>query len=82
MRRKFLDIENRQAETGHDRHHSEEREVGKVLVINSVELIPLHQAHQMGKFEGNESVALEYGFHALHKAAQIWDVGQDVVSYH
>jgi hypothetical protein len=49
VRRKLLDVEQGEAVLLEDRLGGSEGEVGKVLVVDRVELVPLDQAQQVGK---------------------------------
>ncbi len=45
--RDLLDVEQRQAVGGEHLFHREQREIGEVLVVDRIELVSLHQAHEM-----------------------------------
>src|SRR5260370_6854844 len=51
-----------------------------MLMINGVELIVFHEAHQMGEFHGNDAPRLEQDFHTGDKVIDVWDVSEHVVS--
>ena len=60
--------------------HGEEGKIGEMFMINRVELILLHETHQMGKFHGDDALGLEQDFHAGDKIINVRDVSQHVVS--
>ena len=52
---KFLNVEQRQTVRRKNLLHDKERNVGKMFVVNGVELIFLHQTHEMRKFHGDNA---------------------------
>ena len=65
---------------GKDALGRDEREVAEVLVIDRVELILRHQAHQMRKLHRDDAALGEQQLHPAHEAVQVRHLGQDVVS--
>ena len=50
-------------------------------MIDRVELVLLHQAHQMRELHGDDPLGLQHKFHCLDEAIEVWNVGQNIVSY-
>ncbi len=57
----------------------EEGEVRVVLVIDRVELTPLHQAKEMGKLQGDQAGVLHQCPKTCREVPDVGDVGEDVV---
>src|SRR6266704_4491641 len=51
-----------------------------MLVINGIELILFHEAHQMRKFHGDNALRLEEDLHAANKIIDVRDVSKHVVT--
>src|SRR3972149_8567153 len=60
--------------------NSYEREVGEMLMINSIELALLHEAHQVGKLHGDHAVRLKKNFHPLNKIIQLRHMGEHIIT--
>jgi len=63
----------------HDLHGRREREVGEVLVIDSVKLIFCHQPHQVGELEGDDALGFEQDLHPFDEVIEVGDLGEDIV---
>src|SRR3990172_401964 len=64
-----------------DLFDGDEGEVREVLMINRIELVLIHQPHQMWKLHGNDAVGLEQDLHPAHEIVQPRYVGQHVVAH-
>ena len=57
VRRQFLDVEQSQTVRREDFLGCQERKIGEMLVIDRVELVLFHQAHQVRKFHRDHARA-------------------------
>ncbi len=80
MGRQFLDIENTQALAVKDVSDSCQREVGKMLVIDSVELVEVHKLLQVWKLHRDHTVFSQQGLEPADKIFQVRDMCQDIVA--
>jgi hypothetical protein len=53
-----------------------------VFVVNRVELVLGHQAHEMWELDGNDPVRLQQELDAGHEVVDIWYLGQHVAAQH
>ena len=63
-----------------DALHDEERQITEVLVIDRVELVLLHQLHQVRKLHGDDATRFEQDLHPSNEVIDIGHVREDVVS--
>ena len=82
MRRQFLDVKNRQPGIAEDIGHCRKGKIGKMLVVNRVELILLDQFHEMRELEGRHTLRLQQGSKARREIVDIRHVGQYIVGGH
>src|SRR5207248_11018002 len=80
MRRKFLHVEHLHAMRREDLFRCDKGKVRKVLVIDGVELVLLHQTHQVRELHCDYSLRSQQNLHSLHKVIQIRNLSQDVVA--
>ena len=80
VRGQFLDIEECQAVGRKDLFCRDEREIGEVLVVDRVELVLRHQAHQVGKLNGDDTLRFEEYLHAFHKIVDVRHLRQNIVA--
>ena len=78
--RQLLDVEQREAVRGEDPLGGDEREVREVLVIDGVELVLVHQPHQVRELDGDHAARLEQGLDARHEVVELGHLGEHVVA--
>ena len=76
----FFHVEDLQATGAKYVLHREQRKVREMLMVNRVELILVHQAHEMGYFNSHDAVWLEQQRNSLHEIIDIVDLCEDVVA--
>ena len=64
---------------GEDPFGGDEREIRKMLVINGIKLIFVHQPEQVWKLHGNDAARFEQDLHSLDEVIEVRNLGQDVV---
>src|SRR6266850_7408420 len=64
---------------GENPFRGDEREIRKMLVIDGVKLIFVHQPEQVGKLHGNDAAGFEKDLHSLDEVIEVRNLGQDVV---
>ena len=79
MSRQFLNVEERQSMGRKNAFNSDKRKIGKVFMVNRVELVFLHEPHQMRKLEGDDPVLVEQNLHPADKTIQIRYMGENIV---
>ena len=79
VRGQLVDVEHLETVGGEHVPGGEEGEVGEVLVIDRVELVPLHQAHQMRELDRDHTLGSKDPLHAGGEVVQVGYVGEDVV---
>jgi len=52
-----------------------------MFVIDRIELIALYKPHEVREFHRNHPVRLKENLHPSDKIVEVWDLGQDIVSY-
>jgi hypothetical protein len=65
---------------GKDFFHRREREIGKVLVIDGVELVLFHQPNQMRKLHRDDAVRFQEKFEATDEIIDVRHMREDVVA--
>ena len=78
--RDLLDIEHTQAVAPRQSLDGEEREVGKVLVVDRIELIFREQPLEMGKFERDDPLRRQHMLHPGNEVIEVGNLGEDVVA--
>ena len=79
MRRQFLDVESDKTVRGQNALHRHEREIGKVLVIDRVELQFADEVQDVRKFEGRDAARLENFRKSGDEFADIGNMRQHIV---
>ena len=59
--------------------NDEKRKIAEMLVIYRVELVLLHESHQVGKLHRDDATGLQQIGHSGNEIVDIGDVGQDAV---
>ena len=67
--RQLLDVKKCEPISRKNPFRSEEREVRKMLVVDGVELVALHQPQKMGKLQGEDALWLQCNFHSGNEVA-------------
>ena len=67
MRGKFLDVEQHDAMAGEDLFDGQEGEVGKMFVIDGVELVFLDEPQQVREFHGDDAMGFEQRFQSCRE---------------
>ena len=80
MRGQELHVEEHDAVPAEEPLHRMQREVGKVLVIDRVELVLADQLQDVGEFQGDHPIGLEQELHPRREIIQLGHLGQDVVA--
>ena len=75
----LLDVDDTQPRRGQGSGGGEEREVRVVLVIDGVELTPLHQTKQMRELEGDQARVLHQCPQTCREVPDVGDVSEHVV---
>src|SRR5262249_16963020 len=75
-----LDVEQHQAVVSEDPLHRREREIRKVLVIDGVELILVHQLEQMRKLHRDDAARSQQTAHPGDEIVDVGNVREDVVA--
>src|SRR5258706_671215 len=60
--------------------HRCKREVRKMLMVNSIELIPFNQVQQMREFHRYQSVLFQEYLHARNKVIDVRNMGQNIIA--
>ena len=76
----LFDIPDTQVGGFEDPFNRVEREIGKVLVVDGVELGVFDELQQVGEFQRNGAVGLEDSFEAASEVVDVGHVGIDVVA--
>jgi len=79
MRRQPLHVEDAQRLRRQNLRDGAEGQVGEMLVVDRVELVVPHQAEQMRKLEGGDTLGQQQLAEAAEKIMDIGDVREDVV---
>src|SRR5690348_12999188 len=79
MRGKLFDIEQGQPMRGKYPLNGQKREIGEVLVIDRIELIVLHQFHEVRELHRNDPAWLQENLHAPDEVVQIRDMSQHII---
>src|SRR5262245_60957 len=58
----------------------QQRKIRKVLVVNRVELVFLHESHQVWKLESNDAILVEQNLHPTDEPGEIRYMGENIVS--
>src|SRR5262249_5415427 len=75
-----FDIEDTQPCLGEDALSGNQRQIGKMLVIDGVKLMQLHQRKEMLHFEGRDALWGEQYLYAGHEIVDVWHVRQHVIA--
>src|SRR5262245_44023082 len=78
--RKLFHIEDLQPMNLEHFRHRYQGEVTEVLVINSIELVSLHQLAQMRKLHRDDAVSLEEDLHSLYESVEVRYVRKNIVA--
>src|SRR6185503_7556056 len=78
--RNFFDIEDRESVGEKNLLDRSKGQVGKMLVVNRVELIFVHEPHQMRELHGNHSRALQQHLQACDKVVDVGYMCEDIIS--
>ncbi len=78
--RQLFDVEQLQALTREHLLHRGEGKIGKVLVVDGVELVPTHQIKQVRELHGDHAQRLEQDLQAADKIVERRDMRQDIVA--
>ena len=74
----LLHVEQGETVGGEDTLGGEERKVGEMLVIDRVELVLLHQAHQMGELDGDDTTRLQEKLQGSDEIVEVAHLGENV----
>src|SRR5579864_9135241 len=80
MRREFLYIEQRQPVGQKYFLGGNEGKIREMLMINGVELVALHQAHQVRKFHRDDACGFKQNLHARDEIVEVGDLSKRVVA--
>ena len=80
VRGQLLHVAHAQAGAGEYRGHRVERQVGKMLVVDRVELRVLDEAHQVRKFERDRPTGFQRGLESRREVVDVGHVGIDIVA--
>src|ERR1700676_4763236 len=75
-----FDIEDAQAGLGEDTLSGNQRQIGKMFMINRVKLMPLHQLKEMLHLEGSDARSGEQYFYAGHEIVNVGHMRQHVIA--
>ena len=75
-----FDIEDAQACLGEDALSGNQRQIGKMLMIDGVKLMQLHQLKEMLHFEGSDALRGEQYFYAGHEIVDVWHMRQHIIA--
>src|SRR5215469_8190962 len=78
--RQLLDVKKCEPISSKNPFRGEEREVRKMLVVDGVELVALHQPQKVGKLQGEDALRLQCNFHSGHEVAQVRHLGEYIVA--
>ena len=67
MSRKFFDIKENEAMCSKNFLSGEEGKIGKMFVIDRVELILGHQSHEMRELHGEDTLGVQQQLHSFNK---------------
>src|SRR5690242_14732451 len=81
MGRKFLHIEDRYSVGCKYPFGSEQAEIGKMLLVNGVELVLIYQLQEVWELDCGDPQRREQEFHPTYKIVQVWDVSKSVINY-
>lgn len=79
MGRQFLHIEYLESMLCEKRHDGRQGKVGKMFVVNGVELIVLDQTQEMRKLKGGDAIRFEQNPESTHEVVDVRHVRQHVV---
>src|SRR5271155_4377155 len=80
VRREFFHIENPQTMSRENLLRSNQRKIRKMLMVDGIKLIFLHQAQQVRKFQSNYSPLSQQNLHAGHKTIDVGHLREHVVA--
>jgi hypothetical protein len=80
VRSELLDVEDGQAVVIEYSADGRKREIGKVLVIDRIELIVFHQPDEMGEFHRDHPVISHQRCEAVDEIVQVRHMGEDIVA--
>src|SRR5258708_6565936 len=75
-----FDIEDAQADLGEDALSGNQRQIGKMLMIDGVKFMPLHQLREMLHFERGDALRGEQYFYARHEIVDVGHMRQHVIA--
>src|SRR6266478_5326243 len=79
MRWQFLNVEERDSMRCEDLLRRHKRKVGKMFVINRVELVFFHQPLQVRKLHGDHTRRLQQDFHPRHEVVQVRHLRENII---
>src|SRR5690348_75037 len=80
MRAQFVDIDQSKAVPCRKFLNCDQGKIGKVFVVDRIELIFSDKVQDVGKLECDQSFGLEQALHARNEIVQVGDLGQHVVA--
>src|SRR6185437_553937 len=81
MGRKFLHIEDRYSVGCKYPFGSEQAEIGKMFLVNGVELVLIYQLQEVWELDCGDPQRREQQFHPADKIIQVWNMSHSVVDY-
>src|SRR5881296_4629866 len=78
MRRQLFYVKQRESMGGEHRLRAEKREVGKMLMVNRVELVLLDEPHEVREFDGDGAKRLQQDLEAGDEVIEVVHLGEDV----
>src|SRR5215472_14881907 len=76
----LVHVEEDKPVSGENLFNRNQREVGKVLVVDGIVLVLLHEAHEMRELQSRDSPRLQKDANAANEVIQVGDLGQNVVA--
>ena len=80
MRGKFLNIEKRQSMMSKHHIDREERQIGKVFVIDGIKLVLGDEALKVRELEGDDTAGFEGDLEATDEVIDVRHVGHDIAT--
>src|SRR5262245_1484350 len=75
-----FDIKDAQACLSEDALSGDQRQIGKMLMIDGVKFMQLHQLKEVLHFEGGDAVRSEQYFHAPHEIVDVRHMRKHVIA--
>src|SRR5262245_57288058 len=80
MRSQLFHIENLESVSAKKLSDRQQRKIRKVLMVNRVELVFLHESHQVWELQSNDAILVEQNLHPTDETVEIRYMGENIVS--